>query len=41
MGPDNWMAICDFKLYKEIMHMDEFQDRPSMGALADMLYPVK
>lgn len=34
------MAICDFDLYKESMQKDEFQDRPSMGALADMLFPV-
>jgi len=40
MGPDNWLAICDFKLFKEAMHRDEFQDRPSLGALADTLFPV-
>jgi hypothetical protein len=33
-------VICDFKLFKEAMNKDEFNNRPLQGALSDFAFKV-
>ena len=40
IGPDNWIVICDFELYKDAMNREEFQNRPVIEPMSDFIFRV-
>ncbi len=40
LGSDDWVVICDFKLFKEAMSKYEFLERPALGAFKDFFFKV-